>query len=131
MSWIDGVFARGATPVLEAAIAFRERRHALLAQNIANASTPGYRPTDLEEGQFQGLLRKALAARASTGRFGMPAAPQPAFVREGQVRHDGNPFNVEREMAKLADNMIAHEHAVLMLQGKFRLLEMAIRGRAG
>ena len=140
----EGVFARGAVPVLEKALAFHEQRNALLARNIANASTPGYRPVDLDEREFGRLLQDAVQAREhgnlrsfslgrsdrfAEGRDGSLRSSE-VPVREGQVRHDGNGFNVEREMARLADNTIAHERTALLLAGSYKLIEMAIRGRA-
>ncbi len=143
MSHLDGLFGQGAIPVLEKALAFREARHALLAQNIANASTPGYQPVDLDEKGFQRLLDAAVRDRAaghprefrlgSSPSFGSDAqgrlVAHPAPVREGQVRHDGNPFNVEREMANLADNALAHGMTAQLLASSYQLLDLAIRGR--
>ena len=59
----EGIFACGAVPVLEKAMAFHEQRNVLLARNIANASTPGYRCVDLDEGEFQRLLKEAVRTR--------------------------------------------------------------------
>ncbi len=140
----EGIFARGSIPVLEKALAFRETRNDLLARNIANASTPGYRPVDLDEGEFHRLLREAVQAREEGHLRSFTLGPSdrfkeradgslqaaPVALREGQVRHDGNAFNVEREMARLADNTIAHERTALLLAGSYKMIEMAIRGRS-
>lgn len=140
---IEGMFGGGVIPVLEKAMAFREARHQLLAGNIANASTPGYRPVDLDESAFQRQLADSVRDRAAhhPGRFALRPSEQvavgpdgrmvvrPAPARAGQVRHDGNGFSVEREMAALADNTLAHNLAAQLLGGSFRLLEVAIRGR--
>lgn len=144
MSHLDGLFGRGSIPVLEKALAFREARHALLAQNIANASTPGYRPVDLDEKGFQYLLHDAVRDRAekhpqefrlgSSDSFGTDAdgrlVTHAAPVAEGQVRHDGNPFNAEREMSRLADNALAHGMTAQLLADSYQLMDLAIRGRA-
>ena len=146
MSYFQSQFEGGAIPVLQKAMAFHEARHTLLARNIANASTPGYRPTDLNEGDFQNLLLQAVRNRDAghlrsfqlpeSEAFGTDAQghllvkADPTPTREGQVRHDGNSFNPEREMSFLADNALAHERATQLLAGSFRTLELAIRGRA-
>lgn len=144
MSHFDGLFGQGAIPVLEKALAFREARHALLVRNIANASTPGYRPVDLDEKGFQRLLGAAVQEREARhprefrlGRsesFGTDAEgrllTRPAPVRYGQVRHDGNPFNAEREMSRLADNALAHSMTAQLLAGSYQMMDLAIRGRA-
>ena len=132
MSDFYGQFATGSIPILEKALAFQEARHTLLARNIANASTPNYQPVDLDEVAFQDSLRKAVAARAGSHprEFRMPEGFREVPEREGQVRHDGNAFNVEREMTRLADNTMAHDRTVQMLASSFRVMEMAIKGRA-
>ena len=130
--FITGQFSTGAVPVLEKALAFYEARNAVLARNIANASTPNYRPVDLDEGAFQASLRKAVSERAAAHprEFRMEEGFREVPVREGQVRHDGNSVNMEREQVRLADNTIAFERAAQMLASSFRVLEIAIRGRA-
>ena len=144
MSAIHGLFARGDVPVLEKAMAFYEKRHAVIASNIANASTPFYRPQDLDEGEFNRLLTQAVQARdegnhsrfdlGRSERFSLDAqgnlVARPMDTAEGQVRHDGNSFNVERQMARLADNTLAFQRTAQLLEGSYRLLGMAIRGRS-
>lgn len=144
MSYFSGQFEGGAIPVLQKAMAFHEARHTRLARNIANASTPGYRPTDLDEGGFQRLLLQAVRNRDAghLRSFGLPESESFGTdaqghltvkadpTREGQVRHDANSFNPEREMSLLADNALAHERATQLLAGSFRTIELAIRGRA-
>ena len=144
MSALTGLFARGDLPVLEKALAFQERRHAVIANNIANASTPFFKPQDLDEGEFNRLLREAVKARdegnharfdlGRSERFSLDAQgnlqASPLEAREGQVRHDGNAFNVERQMARLADNTLAYQRTAQMLESSYRVLSMAIRGRS-
>ena len=144
MSAVQGMFARGELPVLEKAMAFQERRQALIASNIANASTPFYRPQDLDEGEFNRLLREAVKARDEGSRHRFELGPSKSFgldeadrltvspieAREGQVRHDGNAFNVERQMARLADNTLSYQRNAQLLEGSYRMLSMAIRGRS-
>ena len=53
--------------VLENALDFRAERHRHLASNLANAETPGYRPTDIK---FEEALKNAfLRARPIPGIF--------------------------------------------------------------
>ena len=129
---MSDLFSSGSIPVLEQALAFHEARHTLIARNVANASTPNYRPVDLDEGAFQQSLKKALSERETLypREFRMKEGFRPVGIREGQVRHDGNSVNMEREMSRMADNTIAYERASQMLASSFRVLEMAIRGRA-
>ena len=47
---------------LEQTVAFTERRHAILAGNIANTDTPDYQSKDLSVDTFQKSLREAIQA---------------------------------------------------------------------
>jgi flagellar basal-body rod protein FlgB len=51
---------------LEQTLAFTERRHELLAGNIANLSTPDYRSRDLDQNQFQTALAESIRDRGKS-----------------------------------------------------------------
>ena len=48
----------GAMPTLERLLQFTSARHQVLADNIANLSTPYYKPRDLSVESFQAALRQ-------------------------------------------------------------------------
>jgi len=48
--------------LLSAKASFLQSRHAVLAQNVANADTPGYRPKDLVEPDFASVLKPSASA---------------------------------------------------------------------
>lgn len=50
---------------LEQTLAFTERRHELLAGNIANLSTPDYRSRDLDVGEFRTALADSIRSKPS------------------------------------------------------------------
>ncbi len=50
-------------PVLEQAVNFAQSRHGVLAGNIANIDTPGYKTRDLSPELFQESLKRALEKR--------------------------------------------------------------------
>ena len=56
------MFSNPTLKSLEQTVAFTERRHAILAGNIANTDTPGYREQDLSVESFQKNLRDAIQA---------------------------------------------------------------------
>lgn len=62
-------------PVLEQVVRFSQARHTVLAGNLANLHTPGYRVRDLSVADFQSRLREAIAARR-----GPPAGPSPGLT---------------------------------------------------
>jgi flagellar basal-body rod protein FlgB len=143
MSFLTSLTSRGATPLLERFVAFTEARHRMLVENVANIDTPGYRARQLDAAAFQDELRRAADARrtptdaprlresrqfrvASDGALEVTPELEPP---ENLLFHDGTNTRVERQMAMLADNGMAHQMAVEMLKGNYDGLVKAIRGR--
>jgi len=80
-----------------------ENRQKLLAQNIANADTPGYRPQD--ERPFESALSGFAMTPVQTNAMHIPVgqgdAGAMASSSEG-VSPDGNQVSTEAEMTKVA-----------------------------
>jgi flagellar basal-body rod protein FlgB len=84
--------------LLNRAISGASLRNAVLADNVANADTPGFQPSDVD---FHSALQGAVG--------GGPAAIESVeFEPEGRgpqaLRADGNGVDPEAESAKLAEN---------------------------
>ena len=60
---IADLLETGSIPVLERLVQFTGARHRLITNNIANLSTPYYRPQDLDPDSFQVALGDASAHR--------------------------------------------------------------------
>ena len=105
---------------VEAAMRFRVARQGLLASNVANADTPGYRRVDL---RFDAELAAA-AARGSrdaeVGRLIRDRAP---------ARIDGNNVNLDRELVSLSRNAGAFSEQAAVLGRMIELRRVAIGGR--
>ena len=133
------------TAMLEKMLAFTEARNKVIATNIANATTPGYRAKQVDPAAFQAALRDAAARRkADGGGFEIAANDQVEVDAAGMLKvkpteeptenllfHDGTNARIERQMATLAENTMMHNAAVDLLRSKFEGLSKAIRGRAG
>lgn len=130
---IEGMFNTGSMPVLERVVAFTGARHKLIADNIANLSTPDYRPMDLSVGEFQKQLGKAIDSRRShhgAAAGEMKSDPLKAMpAHDNLLFHDGNDRSLEHTMQALAENTMTHNAALDMLRNQFSLLESAIRGQ--
>ena len=142
---IEGVFDGGAMPALERLAQFTAQRHSVLTDNIANLSTPYFKPRDLDPQSFQSEMRNAIDRRRQTNtpvagpldltdtvqlRFrphGIDASPEP--THENILFHDQNNRDLDRTMQKLAENTLAHNVAIEMLRNQFSMLEVAIRER--
>jgi flagellar basal-body rod protein FlgB len=69
---LQGLFGSTNIPVLAEVLNFTQARQGVLAGNIANVNTPGYRLRDLSQTAFQEKLKDAIdQARAS----GQPLSP--------------------------------------------------------
>jgi flagellar basal-body rod protein FlgB len=130
--FIDRLLNDGNAPLLEQMLRFTDARHRLLAEDVVNANTPGYRNKDLSTEQFQALLRERVAQRESSPpgsvRFDdiMGEVTSPA---RNILFHDGNNRSVEQLMADSAKNALLHNLAVELLRKQFAAMEMALKER--
>jgi flagellar basal-body rod protein FlgB len=101
------------------ALVLRARRQQVIASNIANADTPGYKAVDFD------FARALQAAIREPGRAHAPKLqPQPA----AQPAADANTVEMDVERARFADNAVRYEAALRTLNGQIRTLLDAIRG---
>jgi flagellar basal-body rod protein FlgB len=119
----------GSLDVLRQAAAFALRRHELLAQNVANADTPGFRARDLAFSRELSIAQQTAALPADA--VGAPALdlrmvenPDPV------VRDDGNTVELDRQMARIAQNTVYHNTVVQLMTAHLRNLRTAINGHA-
>jgi len=129
-----------------AALKLREQRTELLARNLANADTPGYKAQDMD---FKSALAAATSPAAAPGQlqatrpghFGVQGAEgaiaEGAGSTEAFLRYrvplapslDGNTVDAQLEQAAFADNAVRYQATLSFLQGKFRSLMTAITGQ--
>ena len=94
-------------------------RQKLVAANIANIDTPGYRTRDVDF-QFEYM---SLAPGAS------PSVVEPVGL---VVKNDGNNVSLDREARLLAENALRFSVASSLVKGEVRALRKAIEeGRSG
>jgi len=132
MSMTDTPLMRGLERVLDLS-AFR---HQVIATNLANVDTPGYRARDVREfaGEIEqamaGVEEPSLAGQSSTGpSFATPSFTPVAHEIRGLLeRPDGNNVSVERESLLLAQNQLRFQVAVQFLKAEFHRLSSAING---
>jgi len=93
-------------------------RQRLVAANIANADTPGYKTKDID---FQAELRNAIQG----------LAPQPREVAGLAVKNDGNNVSLDREARLLAENALRFSVASQLARAELRILKNAIQEGKG
>jgi flagellar basal-body rod protein FlgB len=108
----------GMTAHLERYMDLLSARQNLVASNIANADTPGYKTKDLDfQFEFMGLVK---------GQH-----PQTIEVDGLKEKADGNNVNVDREARMLAENALRFNLASTLLRGQLKLVQEAIQGGGG
>ncbi len=133
------------------ALSLRSERQRLLASNIANADTPGYKSRDMD---FAKALREATGqqgggtslsmARPSGAAAGRLDTTQSGHIRiggatsdtnllystAGQPNLDNNTVDMDRERASFADNAIKYEATLGFINGSVKTMLEAIKGQA-
>ena len=111
------------------ALNLRAHRQQVLASNIANADTPGYKARDFD---FKSALTAAVAQPAKgEPPAGAPAAaapPQMLFRTMLQPSLDGNTVDMDVERARFAENAVHYEANITMLTHQIRTMLAAIQG---
>lgn len=121
--------------VLENVVNFTEARHPILASNIANLDTPGYRVRDLSVETFQDRLREAVEAKhhpPSPGLGDYASDEAMRGVRESMksiLYHDESDVGLEQQVTELTKNQMMHNLAISIMRSQFQLLEVAITER--
>jgi len=130
--FIERLINQGNAPLLEQTVRFHAARHKLLAENIANASTPGYRQKDLSVDTFRQMLRD----RVDTKRVAPPGTvtfddvtAEVERPTRGVLFHDGNNRSMEQLMSDSAKNAMFHNLMVEMLRKQFGSIEAALQER--
>lgn len=125
--------------VLRENMGWLSSRQRVLAENIANADTPGFRARDVDRPDFAATLRDAQSSRSDLNRtharhitgsssqtagggFRIEDAPDSASSP------NGNTVVLEDQMMRVAETQMNHRAAVGLYEKSMGILRMAIRG---
>jgi flagellar basal-body rod protein FlgB len=109
-------------------------RQQLIASNIANADTPGYKARDID---FAATLKQVEAAHAAKPQLrplragGPEAAPLGAELLYRSVVQrsvDGNTVDLDIERAQFAENAVRYEAQLMFIGGQVKSMLAAIQG---
>jgi flagellar basal-body rod protein FlgB len=119
------------------ALNLRAARQELLASNIANSDTPGYKARDID---FSKSLQDALTGRTPATELARTASGHMASTQTGQAASgvlyrtvvqpsiDGNTVDMDVERAKFAENAIHYEANLVYINSQLKAMLQAIQG---
>lgn len=110
------------------------QRQAVLAENISNADTPGYRPSDLTEASFRRMLEpeRPRAVMALTSEQHMPPLRKEQAFRVDEAKETyesalaGNAVVLEEQLMKVAETQGAYRLATNLYSKHVGMLKAAI-----
>ena len=118
-------------------------RQKVISENVANVSTPGYTPRDVDQAEFERTLQR-VAGRSEggpervrmtvthSGHLAGPGSGSPSGVAlvkrpDSETTLDGNSVVVEEQMMKIAETRMEFETMVGLYQKSLGLLRLAAR----
>ena len=131
------IFNKTKVPVLNAVLDVTQLRQRVIANNIANVSTKGYRKQDVK---FLEYLKSFVENPNVEGRTSdqrhipipKPIAHPIVFEPESGVNDSGlNNVDIDREMVDLAENHLFFNAGQRLMRGQFDGLKKSISGRVG
>ena len=138
---LDSLLAPTTVPLLEQVARFGERRHEVLAGNVANVDTPHYRRQDLDAEGFEAALRSAVDARRNPSprsrSYGLPEPDPSAYFEESLNRvrtaaranptfQDGAERSIETDILQMTRNLMKQSMSVELMSSQMNLLAAVI-----
>lgn len=126
--------------LLRDTLGYLSQRQKVLAENVANANTPGFVPRDIGESDFEKALSRRMSRLDSAGRM-MVTSPmhiassgsasslrlKAAENPDSEITIDGNAVVVEEQMTRVVDTQMRYETVVGLYQKSLGLLRLAAR----
>ncbi len=111
------------------------QRQQVLANNVANADTPGYRARDLKALDFRKMLggegaKLEMAATNAAHLAGQSRKPAPGAVEEKVDSHEivtsGNSVSLEEEMMKVGKTMMDYQLTTSLYGKHIKMIKTAL-----
>jgi flagellar basal-body rod protein FlgB len=135
----DMLFNKTNLPLISRSLDSAMLRNRVIANNIANVTTPGYRRVEVSfESQLRDALDRSSLKGAQTnenhlamGRMDLSGVNAQAYHPYDPTLPSGvNNVDIDSEMSKLAENQIAFNYGIKYSQGIFKKMNAAIQGRS-
>jgi flagellar basal-body rod protein FlgB len=114
------------------ALRLRSERLEILASNIANAATPGFKARDLDFERLLGAPDTGALRTTHSRHFATPAPAEP----ERRIRYrlpvqpslDGNTVELATEQVQFAETALRYRSTLSVLNGRISTLTSAMKG---
>ena len=133
------LFSNTAPKVMRKSLDLMSSRQSLISSNIGNLDTPGYKASEID---FQRQLREALGSKdqlklqaTDEKHFGPKASnisklTADPLEEEDAAKSNGNNVDVDKEMAKLAENQIIYNATIQLMLKRGSTVRAAITEQA-
>ena len=119
--------------ILQQKMGWLNDRQSVLSRNIANASTPGFVPMDLNQKDFANAVSEAMRGDMLTtnsqhlqSRSSVGGSFRAVRTPDSQSSPDGNAVVVEEQMMKVAETQMAYAEAAGIYKKMFSLWRTAL-----
>lgn len=113
---------------------WHQTRQTLLAENVANAETPGYRGRDLSPFTIADAARRSGAnvttMATNTKHYSVGGDPSRAMgartMNSFEIMPEGNGVTLEEEMMKVTTNQMDYQAATTLYSRSMRVIKIAL-----
>jgi len=114
---------------------WHQTRQGLLAENVANAETPGFRGRDLAQYDFADMTSGFSSATVTTSatqpmHFAVSSSESSPYgaqrMANFEITPEGNGVSLEDEMMKVTTNMMDYQAAIGIYQKSIKILKTAM-----
>lgn len=108
-----------------AALEVRSQRMGVLASNIANASTPGFKAKDID---FKAALASMTSGAGAAGNPEQAIAAATLYRVPTETSMDGNTVELSHEQTAFAENAVQYQTTLSFLNGRIGQITRALKG---
>jgi flagellar basal-body rod protein FlgB len=115
-------------------MSFLNQKQSMLAENVANANTPGYKAREMAPMSFGDVMQQTQVSMVTTdSRHIVPAAMAGANARTNKSKSydvvpTGNSVNIEEQMMEVSKTSIEYQEVTSLLHKFTGLFKIAIKG---
>ncbi|MGR3317810.1 MAG: flagellar basal body rod protein FlgB [Candidatus Anammoxibacter sp.] len=120
------ISAGKSTELLSKMVDFTALKQKVIANNIANVNTPGYKRMDVS---FNQDLKDAIKTQGAVNEMWLKVEVDKSGGIEVGARNDGNTVDMDREVSQLMQNALSYNVYLELMALKFRMVTRAMRSR--